>query len=76
MPRNDKKILAERDAYRVMLKFLERHYERTASDDVAVLLGSASLLDDGSPADPALAEEWHDCVAEVLGEEKSSIAAE
>ena len=60
----------------VMLRFLERQYNRTASDDLALLLGSASLLEDGSPADPALAEEWHECVTEVIEAQKNSIAAE
>lgn len=76
MTRIDKKVLAERQAYEVMLRFLERQYNRTASDDLALLLGSASLLEDGSPADPALAEEWHECVAEVLEAQKNGIAAE
>ncbi|MFN3548659.1 MAG: hypothetical protein ACK4U0_14320 [Mesorhizobium sp.] len=76
MSRNSKKILAEREAYQAMLRFLERHFDRSQSDDIAVLLGSASLLDDGSSADPALTKEWHECVAEVLEAEKNRIAAE
>lgn len=58
-----------------MLKFLERHHERTGSNDIVALLGSASLLDDGSPADPALSEESHAGVAEVVGTRKDIIAA-
>ncbi|MEX0406644.1 hypothetical protein ABGN05_13280 [Aquibium sp. LZ166] len=76
MPEKEKKILAERQAYEAMLKFLERQYARTASDDIGVLLGSASLLEDGSPADPALADEWHECVETVLEAGKDKIAAE
>ena len=68
--------LTEQQAYRAMLKFLERHYDRTESEDVAALLGSVSLLDDGGSADAAALEEWRECVASVLAADKGDLAAE
>lgn len=76
MTRIERKILAERQAHDLMLRFIGRRYNRTASDDLALLLGSASLLEDGSPADPALAEEWHEGVAVVLEAQKNGVAVE
>lgn len=74
MTRIERKILAERQAHDLMLRFIGRRYNRTASDDLALLPGSASL--DGSPADPALAEEWHEGIAVVLEAQKNGVAAE
>ena len=50
-------------AYLAMYDFLERYYRLTGSDDVGGLLGSMSFLADGSTADPAISEEWEECVA-------------
>ena len=50
--------LTSREAYTAMFAFLEEIYQRTSSDDLAVLLGSMSLLQDGQSADPALWEDW------------------
>lgn len=44
-------------AYRAMIGFLEVHWERTHADEVAALLGSMNLSEDGRPMDPAM---WHD----------------
>ena len=53
-----KKQLTEIEAYSAMFAFLEMRYEMTTSDDLAGLLGSLSLLPDGSPADPAVWQDW------------------
>ncbi len=53
-------------AYAAMFEFLAQHYERTGSDDLGALLGSMSLLDDNSPADPALWLDWMGCVEKVV----------
>ena len=44
-------------AYRAMVLFLERQYALGASDQLGALLGAMALLEDGSPADPALAKD-------------------
>ncbi len=49
-------------AYRAMVLFLERQYAVGGSDEIGALLGGLALLDDGSPADPALARDWQDAV--------------
>jgi hypothetical protein len=54
--------LSADQAYRAMVLFLERQYALAASDQLGVLLGAMALLDDGSPADPALARNWQEAV--------------
>lgn len=58
--------LNEHQAYLAMFAFLEAQYRSTASDDLGALLGSLSLLPDGSPADTALGSEWHASVEAAL----------
>ncbi len=48
----------KKQAYLAMFAFLEEHWNRTKSDDLAVLLGSMSLLRDGETADPAIWNDW------------------
>jgi len=55
--------LGHDEAYLAMFAFLEAHYFRSKSDDIGVLLGDLSLLSDGSPADPAVTEDWSNAVA-------------
>lgn len=52
-------------AYVAMFLFLERYYQMTHSDDVGGLLGGMSLLVDGTTADPALWNDWMECVQRV-----------
>ena len=54
--------LSEKEAYAAMYIYLEKFYEITKSDDVGGLLGSMSILSDGSTADPAIWEEWIECI--------------
>ncbi|HEY2495344.1 MAG TPA: hypothetical protein VGI33_20860 [Paenibacillus sp.] len=44
---------ADFEAFQAMVKFLEKHYFRTYSDDIVALLGDLRLLEDGPTADPA-----------------------
>ena len=37
------------DAYRSRFQFLDAYFERTKADEIAVLLGSMSLGEDGKP---------------------------
>jgi hypothetical protein len=49
-----------------MFAFLEAHWKRCGSDDVAALLGSMSLLADGGPADPAISGDWSSAVDSAI----------
>lgn len=61
-------MVTEQQAYLAMFAFLEARYQRGPSDALGTLLGSLSLLPDGSPADAALAEDWRNaCVAACGG---------
>ncbi|QAA21586.1 MULTISPECIES: hypothetical protein [Sporolactobacillus] len=57
--------LNEKEALKVMIDFLDNYYNQTKADDVAVLLGSLTLLDDGKPADAAMWGEWLDAIHKV-----------
>jgi len=45
-----------------MFAFLEEEYRLSPSDEIGGLLSSMSLLPDGFPADPAVAEQWSKAV--------------
>jgi hypothetical protein len=49
-----------------MFRFLEQVYQRTKFDDLAGLLGSMSILEDGLPADRAIAPNWEEAVGYAL----------
>lgn len=53
-------------AYLAMMNFLEGFYQRTGSDDVAVLLSGMQFLSDKSTADPAAWDDWMESVQSVL----------
>ena len=59
-------MLTDRQAFEAMVLFLESFYERTNSDDVAVLLGQLMILEDGETADPAAWHDWMSGVQKVL----------
>ncbi len=63
--------LTTRQAYLAMFEFLRQRNERGPSGEIGGLLGSLSLLQDGSPADSALASDWDEAVTAVLGDEAS-----
>jgi hypothetical protein len=54
--------LTPAQAYLAMYSFLDAHYQRTKSDDIAALLGSMSFLPGGATADPAVAHDWQAAV--------------
>lgn len=54
--------MTDEQAFKAMVFFLERYFERTHSDDVGALLGDLQLLDDGLTADPAVWPEWLECL--------------
>ncbi|MCO7125898.1 hypothetical protein NIE88_08945 [Sporolactobacillus shoreicorticis] len=57
--------LNEKEALKVMINFLDNYYNQTKADDIAVLLGSLTLLDDGKPTDVAMWGEWLDALHKV-----------
>ena len=58
--------MTESQAYAAMFRFLEQLYLRTKSDDLGGLLGGMAKLEDGSPADPAVVEDWRLAVEYAL----------
>ena len=54
--------LTEQQAFLAMFFFLETEYRLAPTGEIGGLLGSLSLLPDGSPADPAVKEQWQKAV--------------
>jgi len=63
---DERERISVNDAYRAMFRFLEAYFERTKADEVAVLLGSMNLADDGKPMDPAMWQDWLVAVREAI----------
>lgn len=57
-------------AYKAMCCFLEKYYQNTSSDDVGSLLGDLQFLKSGKTADPAVWQEWIDCINKVIKTDK------
>jgi hypothetical protein len=57
------------DQAAAMFFFLEGFYQRTYSDEIGGLLGSMSLLADGSPADSAIVADWQRTVERATKEQ-------
>jgi hypothetical protein len=64
-------MLTDKQAYAVMVLFLEGYYERTKAEDIGMLLSDLPFLDDGDTADPAAWEDWSQCVQTVLDAARS-----
>ena len=60
-----------REAYEAMFCFLEAHFDRDGSDELAALLGSLALNADGQPMDPAAWTDWLAAVRIVTGDDPS-----
>lgn len=58
--------MTDKQAYAAMYRFLKGLYLRTKSDYLAGLLGGMSTLEDGSPADPAIVNDWREAVTYAL----------
>lgn len=59
-------MLTEKEAYMAMLSFLNSYWERNGQPgELGSLLGSMVLLEDGSPADPAMWDDWIDEISKV-----------
>jgi hypothetical protein len=59
-------VMTDKQAYAAMFRFLERLYMCTKSDELGGLLGAMSMLEDGSPADPAIVDDWRQAVEYAL----------
>lgn len=57
--------LTEEEAFQAMIKFLEKYYNLTKSDDVGGLLGSLMIVENGKPLDIALWYDWIKSLEEV-----------
>ncbi|RKH74008.1 hypothetical protein D7X55_16165 [Corallococcus sp. AB049A] len=53
-----KDVLTIQEAYAAMYEYLQALHSVSPSDELGGLLGSMSLLDDGTPADPAVWADW------------------
>lgn len=58
--------LSTNEALEAMILFLDLYWERGKSDEIAMLLGSLTLLEDGVCADLALSYDWEECVKKVI----------
>ncbi len=67
MKKTDKQFSID-EAYDVMVDYLEGYYNRTRSDDVAMLLGDLLLLEDGTSFDLAAMSDWEESVAKILNQ--------
>lgn len=60
--------ISVKEAYNAMFSFLEDLYVKYEFDQLGGLLGSMSILPDGSPADQAMWDDWIKCIQKVKGE--------
>jgi hypothetical protein len=58
--------ITEKQAYAAMFYFIEQLYKHTKSDELGGLLSNMAILEDGSPADPAIIREWQEAVQYAL----------
>jgi hypothetical protein len=60
------KCLTAKQAYFAMYIYLEKLYRNTNSENLAGFLGSMSLLDDGTTADPAVWQDWMESISKAI----------
>jgi len=58
-------------AFYAMVLFLEKQFESTQDDGIAMLLGDLRILPEGITADPAAWSEWKEAVQTVLNSQPS-----
>ncbi|NRT73605.1 hypothetical protein [Clostridium beijerinckii] len=66
--KRDNMNLTIEEAYKSMVNFLEKYYQRTNSDDIGGLLGDIMLIDEGITADPASWDDWLESVGRIKSE--------
>ncbi len=57
-----KKKLTYLEAFKIMSCFLENYYNQTSSEDIGLLLSEIQILEDGKTVDPAMWQDWMDCI--------------
>ncbi|MBB1089101.1 hypothetical protein H4F99_11480 [Lysobacter sp. SG-8] len=57
--------LTQEQAYMAMFVFLDKQFS-LGCEELGGILGSMSLLQDGSPADQAFIQDWQEAVAAAL----------
>jgi hypothetical protein len=60
-----------KQAYLSMFEYLSRYYDRGLSDEIGIMLGGLSLLQDGGSADPAAWEDFLESASAVAEAEIS-----
>lgn len=58
--------LTDEQAYEAMYRYLQRLYDATGADYLAVLLGDMELREGGNSVDPACKYDWDLAVKDVL----------
>jgi hypothetical protein len=59
-------IITDKQAYAAMFYFIEELYKHTKLDELGGLLSDMAILEDGSPADPAIIRKWQEAVQYAL----------
>lgn len=66
-----KECLSIDEAFVAMREFIEAYSRRCKdSEDIAILLSNLNLLDDGSPADPVMRDDFKDAVEIALSKKE------
>lgn len=65
---NNENKLTILQAFNAMRLFLEKHYQRTHSEELDAFLVDLCFLQNGSTADPAAWPEWEECFNQALKE--------
>lgn len=61
-------MLTVEEAYAGMVRYLEKYYERTHTEDVGALPGDLQIDGEGKPFDPAAWEDWIEATVSVKQE--------
>ena len=61
-----KRKISPETAYKAMFEFLLKYNSRGETDEIRILLGGLSLLQDGISADPALLADWNDAIDVIV----------
>jgi len=66
--------LTQEQAYRAMFIFVRTYYRRigNVNAEIGELLGDIQLLEDGTPADPAMWQDWVDAIDKVVNSSRGS----
>lgn len=54
-----------------MIEYLKDYYQRGHSDEVGIMLGSMSFLENGGTADPAVWSDWESAFDRAMNKSKN-----